>query len=171
MAHNCREMVWTTLPGYPWSGILRGSRHRDLMNRTSQTSAYLPSMVKYPAYVSCVSTTGSYVGRVLDFTGVEMRNKTRTQPIEAYKEGRRSRLKYGFGLTPEDYQQMLVEQNGRCAICKRLPPRGYVLHVDHDHTSGAIRGLLCGECNWGLGHFGDDVVRLQAAIEYLQKAE
>lgn len=61
-------------------------------------------------------------------------------------------------------------QDGLCAICKapETPePKGN-LHVDHDHTSGRVRGLLCFPCNAGLGSFKDDIERLEAAIEYLK---
>jgi hypothetical protein len=65
-----------------------------------------------------------------------------------------------------------ARQGGRCAICGVLEadaPRGR-LHLDHDHGSLAVRGLLCGNCNAGLGQFKDDPNRLLAAIEYLAQA-
>jgi hypothetical protein len=65
---------------------------------------------------------------------------------------------------------MLVQQGGACAIC--LPPaetaQHKVLRVDHNHSTGDVRGLLCHHCNVAIGHFGDDIVLLQRAIEYLQ---
>lgn len=51
-----------------------------------------------------------------------------------------------FGITTEIYEQMLIEQDGVCYICKR-PPKKNRLSVDHDHDTGAIRGLLCPPCN------------------------
>jgi hypothetical protein len=62
-------------------------------------------------------------------------------------------------------------QGGRCLICGTAEgdaPRGR-LHVDHDHKTGALRALLCGNCNLGLGHFKDDPVRIRSAIDYLRR--
>lgn len=77
-----------------------------------------------------------------------------------------------YGITPEDFDAMLAAQNGRCAICGEPPdPDGKGaysrLHIDHDHQTGVVRGLLCGRCNQGLGYFKDDPARLSAAIDYL----
>lgn len=92
---------------------------------------------------------------------------------ELWKEyGRRSVLKKRYGITADEYDQMAIEQNG-CAICGALEcgGRGSTsrLAVDHDHVTGKIRGLLCNNCNNGLGRFKDDVELLQKAITYLEK--
>jgi hypothetical protein len=78
---------------------------------------------------------------------------------------RRHRLKSKFGISIEEYEGLLAQQEGRCAIC--AIDKGTTLHVDHDHVTGAIRGLLCGQCNTGLGLFKDNVVLLRKAIKYL----
>lgn len=75
-----------------------------------------------------------------------------------------------YGLTPEYYQELLDKQQGVCAICKQLPLSGKGWQVDHDHRTGAIRGLLCHECNTGIGALRDDVDILRQAIEYLSKS-
>lgn len=74
-----------------------------------------------------------------------------------------------FGITAEDYASMLDAQGGCCALCPATAAdeRGHRLHVDHDHATGAVRGLLCGSCNRGIGYFGDDPVRLLKAADYL----
>lgn len=59
-------------------------------------------------------------------------------------------LAKAYGLTPERYAEMLLSQNGRCAICKQESDKKLV--VDHDHKTGAVRGLLCVRCNLGLGY-------------------
>jgi hypothetical protein len=80
--------------------------------------------------------------------------------------------RYHYGITPEQYDAMLVEQKGCCAICRSSEWGGKsgVPHVDHDHATGAVRGLLCAGCNHGLGHFADDPARLRAAIRYVEAA-
>lgn len=79
------------------------------------------------------------------------------------------------GLTPESYDAMLEMQGGVCAICRRTnstvnPKNGMPIRmsVDHDHTTGSVRGLLCSPCNTSLGNFNDDVLLLESAIRYLQ---
>lgn len=65
---------------------------------------------------------------------------------------------------------MYLEQGGCCAICGE-PEGKDRLVVDHDHTTGKVRGLLCRTHNVGLGHFGDSTALLQAAINYLREYE
>ena len=82
---------------------------------------------------------------------------------------RRHFLKTRYGLTEEAYEKILAEQNGRCALCgtdKCLTGRNFA--VDHDHTSGQVRALLCIKCNTGLGKFRDSPDLLRKAAEYLE---
>lgn len=71
----------------------------------------------------------------------------------------------GYGLSREEWLLMLASQDGRCAICQRATTA--TLHVDHDHTTGRIRGLLCRNCNVALGLFRDDAEALTRAAAYL----
>lgn len=73
-------------------------------------------------------------------------------------------LKRRYGITAEDADRMLAEQDGLCDICERRP----AVHVDHDHATGKVRGLLCFNCNAGLGHFRDDADVMTLALGYLQ---
>lgn len=75
-------------------------------------------------------------------------------------------LKSNYGISLEDYNKILEEQHGACAICGNSP-KAY-LCVDHDHITGGIRGLLCFHCNVILGHAQDNIETLQKAIEYLR---
>jgi len=81
--------------------------------------------------------------------------------------GRRAHMKEKYGITPEQWDQMLADQDSRCAICRTDNPGKRSWHVDHDHETGAVRGLLCNHCNLLLGHASDDTDVLLAAIAYL----
>ncbi len=88
----------------------------------------------------------------------------------------KSTLRRNYGLTIEDYQSLYEAQGGRCKVCgiprkSRLEidaHRNDVLHVDHSHKTGKVRGLLCRSCNHGLGCMKDDPSVLRAAAEYLE---
>lgn len=80
-----------------------------------------------------------------------------------------------YGLTPDEYAALHKAQGGVCAICGQPETRIHKgvkvdLCVDHDHDTGEVRGLLCGMCNYGVGHFRDDVALLQKAIDYLNRS-
>lgn len=74
-----------------------------------------------------------------------------------------------YGITIQRVKEMLVEQGGTCAICKKA--EGYNFpHVDHCHSTGKVRGLLCQKCNHGIGLFSDDPDRLRAAADYIERS-
>ena len=73
-----------------------------------------------------------------------------------------------YGLTAERYAELVALFNGNCHICQRAPTGRSRLHVDHDHASGRVRGLLCSQCNVSLGNFRDNPLILRAAAEYLE---
>jgi hypothetical protein len=87
-------------------------------------------------------------------------------------------LKRRYGITEEDYEKLLEEQGGKCAICGSTQGRVHTatgeprhLAVDHDHETKEIRGLLCDPCNQGIGLLGDDPNRLVDAAAYLMRAQ
>jgi hypothetical protein len=80
---------------------------------------------------------------------------------------RRRQRRWLYGPAADVYDDLLTAQSHACAICGEPPQEGRNLHVDHDHDTGAIRGLLCGNCNTGLGLFKDDPELLSRATEYL----
>jgi len=82
---------------------------------------------------------------------------------------RKSHLKRKYGMTLEGYDRMFEAQNGVCAICLEVRPDDRTLHVDHDHETGVIRGLLCFRCNNALGDLREDVDLFQAAANYLDR--
>jgi len=84
------------------------------------------------------------------------------------------RLLRTFGSTIEEYEALILEQDNYCAICHQ--PEKQILNgkikrlaIDHCHTTGKVRGLLCQRCNTGIGRFDDNVVLLKQAIQYLEK--
>ncbi len=84
-------------------------------------------------------------------------------------------LKYKYGITAERYFEMLATQDGKCAICRSSEPGGRFknnrFHVDHCHTSGTVRGLLCNACNHLLGCAKDRQEVLRAAASYLDTSQ
>jgi len=82
----------------------------------------------------------------------------------AYKE-------WKYNITQKDYEALLLEQGGKCAICETEEPKGRrnTWHIDHDHRTGKVRGLLCWLCNSGLGKFKDDEDMLDKAATYLRR--
>jgi len=73
-------------------------------------------------------------------------------------------VKTKYGISGEEYIMMVNERHGRCDICGNTPTE---LCVDHNHTTGKIRGLLCINCNMALGQFNDNIKLLESAVQYL----
>jgi len=91
----------------------------------------------------------------------------RAEPA-AKRADRSGYLKRKYGITIEHYDELLARQGGRCAICRREPRPDISLHLDHDHESGLLRGILCFRCNNSLGDLDDDPGLLRAALRYLE---
>lgn len=90
----------------------------------------------------------------------------RDNPEAAARHKRNHHLLLKFGITLVEAEAMLVAQGGVCAVCAgEIADRP---HVDHDHATGEVRGILCFGCNVGLGSFGDDPTRLRQAAAYLE---
>jgi len=91
--------------------------------------------------------------------------------LRVTKEYRRGwKLKSRYGISAAEYDDMLMEQGGVCAICKGESGNTRLV-VDHDHETGDIRAILCHSCNTGLGMLEDDPARLKKAIRYLKRYE
>jgi hypothetical protein len=80
-------------------------------------------------------------------------------------------IKYKYGLSKARYLQMIADQSGHCKMCPVEHTDSVKLHVDHDHTTGLVRGLLCVDCNALLGHAHDNESILFNAIEYLRQSQ
>ena len=107
---------------------------------------------------------------------IKARNAKKAASRKAYyqsergiESSRRSHLKRKYGITLEQYNELLSSQDGKCAICNEDEKcsRNSVLAVDHCHKTGEIRGLLCSHCNRGLGLFKDNSEILTKAIKYI----
>ena len=76
-------------------------------------------------------------------------------------------LRNEYGISLVEFEQMVSKQDGKCAICGRVPSRS-PLNIDHDHATGVVRGLLCGSCNRGIGLLQDNPVVIESASAYLR---
>lgn len=100
---------------------------------------------------------------------------TENNPERAYESMRGRNLKARFGISLEDYKKMLSSQNGECAICGTKENntggarKDWNFAVDHDHDTGKIRGLLCNNCNRGLGLLKDSANLLRKAALYVEQ--
>jgi len=162
----------------------------DCRSITSRWSILVAPLYRCPLAPQDQGTLG--LANIADIAGPEKfwayqraREKANAEKIKASRRARteKQRLRLGcdharvarlkkYGLTPHAYDEMVARQKGLCAICG-LPPIGQrgkdMLHVDHDHDTGVVRGLLCHMCNKALGLFKDRSGNLWMAHKYLRK--
>ena len=104
-------------------------------------------------------------------------HKLTDEKREAHRmRSRKSGLKLKYGLTYEEFLKMFDDQNGECAICSHpVHPthedRYQTGCVDHCHSTGKVRGILCWDCNVGLGKFHDDTSKMLSAVKYLEDSK
>jgi hypothetical protein len=92
----------------------------------------------------------------------------KANPDKAAEAFRRGKMRYKYGITHQEYSDMLAAQGGVCKICRRDPSTtNRRLHLDHDHDTGQVRGIVCHQCNIGIGMFQNSPERLRAAADYL----
>lgn len=96
----------------------------------------------------------------------EMSKKYREATVDLRKH---KRLQKCYGLSVDQYNELLASQNGVCAICHNANTDGRPLYVDHNHSTNQVRGLLCVKCNFALGYAKEDITILQTLIDYLKK--
>ena len=104
--------------------------------------------------------------------GKEAQRKYDTANPEKVKlKNRRCKLKRAYGISIEDYDSMLLLQEGKCAICGSTDSgkKDNTFSIDHDHNTGKVRSLLCSNCNFVLGLVGDNISILQKSIDYIKK--
>ncbi|MDQ3574990.1 MAG: endonuclease VII domain-containing protein [Actinomycetota bacterium] len=98
---------------------------------------------------------------------VNATQRARRAKPEAKLRERAGHLMRKYGMTIEQYDAMLEAQSGGCFICSRPPREDISLHVDHDHATGKVRGILCFRCNNALADFGEDPDILRKAASYV----
>lgn len=115
-----------------------------------------------------------YVSRCKSCSNKTQEALQKTEAVRSYN--RKDKLLRNFGLTVEAYEKLWERQKGVCAICKEpekaLSNNGFLKHlaVDHCHTTGKVRGLLCHHCNAGIGNLKDNIELLKEAIVYLNSS-
>lgn len=125
-----------------------------------ESSHFRLSKVSKSGYVSCCKTCERE--RDAKYKAAKSREKREQES----KEAKDRLLQQHYGISLDEFQDLLKQQDNRCAICKILLDDP---HVDHDHNTGIIRGILCNNCNVALGLFKDDILILEEAIKYLKK--
>lgn len=91
-----------------------------------------------------------------------------TEASDRYKKRNRERAKERrYGITQDQFYQMLIDQKNKCAICESEFKNSKDTHIDHCHNSSKVRGILCNRCNIALGQFEDNIELMQNAIKYL----
>ena len=113
----------------------------------------------------------------LEYSRRWRREKYRTDIVHREKRLRYNwgaYLKSKYGITPEEYEDRLRVQKRKCLICgyktPRYPEKKQMLHLDHDHKTGKVRGFLCSLCNKGIGCLKDSPELLEKAAEYIRNA-
>lgn len=96
--------------------------------------------------------------------------RLRQERPELWKQYGHRRQLQKYGLTPESYGTLLRVQDGKCKICRKESTENVAgrLAIDHCHTTGEVRGLLCNKCNSGIGMLNDDPKLVEAALKYLK---
>jgi hypothetical protein len=144
--------------------------------RDNQISCNRTCLLKCPSYIEAQRRTDRRPERQARSNQLRRPSNPEANPdrIKTNRTNNRRHQLAQYGVTPEQYNQALEDQNGVCMICGQPPkPDGTraasCLHQDHDHTTGVPRDLLCGTCNQGLGFFKDDPVLLRAAADYIER--
>jgi len=113
-------------------------------------------------------------------TNTEYRNKCNARSLKSVKKRyhndpeyrKRQRdafIKRKYAITPEQYAQLLIKQDNKCAICYNTFKSTKGTHIDHAHGTGTVRGVLCRNCNTMLGYSGDSITTHLNAIKYLKR--
>jgi hypothetical protein len=153
---------WRAPEGQKWCPGCKDTLPVDLFGKNARSHDGLQSYCKR---CSVASVTRS---RHKDPTSHRRSSKAwRESNVERHAD---NGARWRYGVEHGTYAQMLEAQGGRCAICRCSSPgpRLARFHIDHDHVTGSIRGLLCSPCNTGIGQLGHDLPLMKAAAAYLE---
>lgn len=154
------------LPHFPFAASVRGNHCRECQKEAKRKRRLAERDLKLAARREARRAEKQGKGP----SAVSPQAGSSGREPEAEK-ARRNRLKICYNIDLFQYEKLLDKQEGRCALCRRLPCNGRRLAVDHCHRTAKIRGLLCGRCNKALGLLGDDSASVLRAFVYLLRAE
>ena len=152
----------------PYDGFYRNKLGRDGFRPECKACNLAARKAKYQAdprpYIARVKKWQQENAERLN----EYRREYRRRP-ERKRADRDAHLRRKYGLGGDEYDALLLRQGGVCAICGESPAPSTNLHVDHDHATGVVRGLLCVSCNNALGAFRESFEIFRAAAAYLDR--
>ena len=147
--------------------VSHGQRHTDMSTDTCNKCGETKEIHEF---VKCKKSKTGYRKVCKDCRRTQQRQWMDENSDHFKALCRKQHLKVRYGITPEDYEEMLSKQKGKCAICDRQgqsPGNKRLLDVDHCHKTGKIRGLLCNRCNQSMGKVKDDIDLLKKFLAYL----
>jgi len=118
-----------------------------------------------------VACKNGHVAERWNYNGICVECKREADKPSNIKAGKKYRVKKEYGLTPQQVDDMMIAQGGKCAICNDVLGSTHHAQIDHCHATGVVRGLLCINCNWMLGKSRDNPVTLRAAADYLERSK
>lgn len=112
-------------------------------------------------YTGIMCVNGHYADRYLT-----SRNCVACRSNDKYRKELKLKIR---GVTEEEYDGLIYQQNNKCAICENKLGKGQDITIDHCHNTNIVRGILCRNCNMGLGQFRDSIRTIKNAVKYLEK--
>lgn len=140
------------------------STKRSEANQLAALAAVANGFTEYKSTDPCPH--GHYRRYVTTNNCIDCNDAKRAERAE---KARWSRIKKEYGLSEDQVQTMLVDQGNACAICSADIATGY--HIDHCHTTGKVRSLLCSRCNQAIGLLDEDLAKIQKAADYIRMFE